>query len=147
MSRVERLEPVFVDEVPRDIEPGKLYLSIAYTTAIHLCCCGCGSEVVTPLHPARWSVTYDGETVSLSPSVGSWALPCRSHYVIRRNKVRWARQWSNERIEAGRERDRRALSAHFQRDVEPDPGAADAAPANARGPLRRLLSRLRRGTE
>ena len=144
MSRVDRLEPVFVDEVPREIEPGKLYISVAYTTAIHLCCCGCGSEVVTPLHPARWSVTYDGATVSLSPSVGSWALPCRSHYVIRRNQVRWASPWSKEKIEAGRKRDRRAVTGYFERDVEPSPEGPHVAPANAPGLLRRLLSRLRR---
>jgi Family of unknown function (DUF6527) len=113
MSRVSEFEPVFVDEIPRDLAPGKLYVSIKYTTVTHLCACGCGNEVVTPLHPARWALTYDGERVSLWPSVGSWNLPCRSHYVIEHNKAQWAEPWSDSRISAGRRRDRAAIAAHF----------------------------------
>ena len=63
MSRIDRLEPEFVEEIPRELEAGKLYVSIPYTTATHLCCCGCGSEVVNAPHPAQWSLTYDGDTV------------------------------------------------------------------------------------
>jgi hypothetical protein len=42
--------------------------------------CGCGKKVVLPLHPTHGKLTYDGETVSLSPSVGNWSFPCESHY-------------------------------------------------------------------
>jgi hypothetical protein len=94
MRRIDHLEPEFVEEIPRTLELGRLYISIPYRTVTHLCCCGCGSEVVTSLHPRRWALTFDGETVSLSPSVGNWSLPCRSHYVITRNRVRWAESWS-----------------------------------------------------
>jgi hypothetical protein len=113
MSRVSEFEPVFVDEIPRALEPGKLYISIEYTIVTHLCACGCGNEVVTPLHPARWALTYDGERVSIWPSVGSWNLPCRSHYVIKHNKAQWAEPWSDDRISAVRRRDRAAIEAHF----------------------------------
>ena len=116
MSRVREFEPVFIEEIPHELEPDKLYISIEYTIVTHLCACGCGSEVVTPLHPARWALTFDGERVSLWPSVGSWNLPCRSHYVIKHSKVQWARPWSDESIGAGRRRDRAALEAYF------DPG-------------------------
>jgi hypothetical protein len=51
---------------------------------------------------------YDGETVSLDPSVGNWSLPCRSHYWIRRGAVRWAPAWTDEEIEENREGDRAA---------------------------------------
>lgn len=118
MSRVSEFEPVFVEEIPRDLERSKLYISIDYTTVTHLCACGCDSEVVTPLHPARWALTYDGERVSLWPSVGSWNLLCRSHYVIKHNKVQWARPWSDERISASRRRDRAALEAYFGPEEE-----------------------------
>lgn len=118
MSRVAEFEPVFVEAIPRDLEPGKLYIAVEYTTATHLCACGCESEVVTPLHPARWALTYDGERVSLWPSVGSWNLPCRSHYVIKHNKVQWAPRWSDERICAGRRRDQAALEAYFDPEEE-----------------------------
>jgi hypothetical protein len=83
----KRLEPQFVEFVPESLEPGTLYVSMVYGTASHLCCCGCGLKVVTPLTPTDWCLWFDGDTVSLSPSVGNWDQPCRSHYVIERNKV------------------------------------------------------------
>jgi hypothetical protein len=33
---------------------------------------------------------FDGRSVSLTPSIGSWSLPCHSHYFLTRGKVRWA---------------------------------------------------------
>ena len=53
-------------------------MSIPYATAVHLCACGCGNKVVTPFSPAEWQLTYDGDTVSLSPSIGNWQFPCKS---------------------------------------------------------------------
>lgn len=99
MTRVSVLEPVFVTTVPRELEPGRLYISMEYGTVVHSCCCGCGSEVVTPLTPTDWSLTFDGEHISLWPSVGSWNLPCQSHYVIRKNRVVTAAPWSQKQIE------------------------------------------------
>jgi len=43
-----------------------------------------------PLGPTDWKLTFDGESVSLYPSVGNWNFPCQSHYWIQENKVRWA---------------------------------------------------------
>jgi hypothetical protein len=74
----------FVDLIPDALEDGVLYVSVQYATALHLCCCGCGSEVVTPLSPTDWSLTFDGDTVSLRPSIGNYSFPCRSHYFITR---------------------------------------------------------------
>ena len=87
MIRYRQLEHRFVDDIPEPFDSGVLYVSIRYATAVHLCCCGCGREVVTPFSPAQWHLTFDGETVSLHPSIGSWNLPCRSHYVIRNGRV------------------------------------------------------------
>ncbi|MFB7170653.1 DUF6527 family protein [Streptomyces sp. NPDC056254] len=92
------------------MDPGVLYVSILYRTCGHLCCCGCGHEVVTPLSPAQWALTYDGESVSLTPSIGNWALPCRAHYWIRDGHVHWSRRYSAEEIDQNRERDRRLLN-------------------------------------
>jgi hypothetical protein len=111
VTRIDRLEPAFVETIPRDLEPGKLYVSIPYTTVVHLCPCGCGSEVVTSLHPARFSLTYDGDTISLDPSVGSSGLACRSHYFIRNSRVRWCDALSDEEVAGARARDRRDLEA------------------------------------
>ena len=80
----------FVSEIPRHIEPATVYVSIEYTTAVHLCACGCGNEVVTPLSPRDWNLTFNGDTVSLAPSIGNWGLNCRAHYWIRDDTVVWA---------------------------------------------------------
>jgi hypothetical protein len=114
--KVDAITPEFVDHVPDEKQYGVLYISMRFATAIHLCCCGCGNPVVTPLSPADWRMTFDGETVSLQPSIGNWAFPCQSHYWITENKVRWAPRWSARQIEAGRARDRIALERHFNAD-------------------------------
>ena len=44
---------------------------------------------VTPLDPDEWQLSFDGETVSLYPSIGNYRFPCHSHYFITKNKVRW----------------------------------------------------------
>ena len=64
-------------------------MSLRYRTVAHLCACGCGVEVNTPLHPTGWAITYDGVNVSLRPSVGNWSEDCGSHYIIDKNRVRW----------------------------------------------------------
>ncbi|MFB7085771.1 DUF6527 family protein [Streptomyces sp. NPDC056296] len=92
------------------MDAGVLYISVPYRTCGHLCCCGCGQEVVTPLSPAQWSFTYDGESVSLTPSIGNWSLPCQSHYWIRDGRVRWSRRYSPAEIDRNRDRDRRLLA-------------------------------------
>jgi integrase len=111
--KVDSLRPEFVEFMPADLQEGVLYISIPYGTVIHLCCSGCGQKVVTPLRPTDWSLIYDGEAVSLSPSIGNWGFDCQSHYWIKRNRVVPAPRWSRERIEAGRGRDRSAKERFF----------------------------------
>jgi hypothetical protein len=101
--------PEFVETFPTDLREGVLYVSVPYSTAAHLCCCGCGQEVITPLSRAQWVLTFDGQ-VSLRPSIGNWALPCRSHYFISDGKVRWARAYSAAEIKSNRELDRLHLT-------------------------------------
>ncbi|MFP2959184.1 DUF6527 family protein [Myxococcus sp. 1LA] len=111
--RYSRLEHRFVQYMPERMNPGLLYVSMEYGTISHLCCCGCGEEVVTPLTPTDWRMTYDGQTISLWPSVGNWSMACRSHYVIERGRVIEAGPWSDERIAAERRRDRNAKARYF----------------------------------
>ena len=113
MIRCERLEHRFVANIPNLVEPGVLYVSIEYATAIHLCCCGCGEEVVTPLTPTDWKLTFDGESVSLWPSIGNWNFKCRSHYFIEHNRVITARPWSDKRVARARDMDKRAKGLYF----------------------------------
>jgi hypothetical protein len=84
MSRAAALAPPLGGGDARGTRTGVLYVSPGYATVTHLCCCGCGAEVVTPLSPTDWKLTFDGVAISLSPSVGNWSLPCRSHYFIDR---------------------------------------------------------------
>lgn len=83
----------FVEYIPEVIEEGILYVSIPFCTAIHKCLCGCGNEVVTPISKKGWKLSFDGESVSLNPSIGSWNLKCKSHYFITNNNIRWASSW------------------------------------------------------
>lgn len=109
------LEHRFVKHVPETLEPGVLYVSFEFGSVVHACCCGCGEEVVTPLTPTDWKIIFDGETISLRPSVGSWTLPCRSHYVIDRNQVIIAGPWNDEQVEAGRKRDQLARAKFYNK--------------------------------
>ena len=120
------IQPEFVEAIPRELEEGVLYISIPFATAVHNCCCGCGNRVVTPLTPFKWKLSYDGEVVWLSPSIGNWSFPCQSHYWIKRNRIQWDDQWSADEIAAGRKRDLRAQQQHFA------PLPALLAPADTR---------------
>lgn len=105
----------FVDKIPDILEDKVLYVSMEYETVIHKCACGCGSEVVTPLSPADWSLMFNGETISLEPSIGNWSLDCKSHYWITKNKVKWSYKWSNDEIEKVKASDLEAKKEHFEK--------------------------------
>lgn len=111
-----RLSCKFVSVIPEKLEEKTLYIAIDYATAVHKCCCGCGKEVVTPLSPSDWKLIYDGVSVSLNPSIGNWSFDCKSHYWIERNKVRWAVQWTDEQIAAGRSLDQRAKARYYRQE-------------------------------
>lgn len=84
------LKPVFVETIPRlpEMEAGTLYVSMRFATLSHLCPCGCGRLVDVTLDPATRSLTYDGEYLTLRPSIGV-KFPCESHYSIIRNTIKW----------------------------------------------------------
>ena len=103
--RSDRLIPVFVETMPDTLENGVLYVSMQYAMTIHRCACGCGHEVVAPLAPTSWIMTFDGVNISLEPSIGNWSFPCRSHYWVRRGRIRWAGVMSQNEINEGRRRD------------------------------------------
>lgn len=104
----------FVEMIPQNLDEGKLYISIPYATAVHKCACGCGSEVVTPFSPTDWELSFNGETVSLDPSIGSWNLACQSHYWIRNNNVEWARQWTRKEVDSARTRERVEKKTYYE---------------------------------
>jgi hypothetical protein len=92
--KTKTLTPRFVESIPDVIDDGVLYVSMGFASAMHRCACGCGEEVVTPLSPTGWQLYFDGENVSLKPSIGNWGFRCRSHYWIRAGKIRWSNSMS-----------------------------------------------------
>ncbi|MCF8276996.1 MAG: hypothetical protein K9J17_09690 [Flavobacteriales bacterium] len=114
---MQQLKHKFCESIPENLTQGVVYVSVTYGTAIHLCCCGCGSEVVTPITPTDWKLSFDGETISLSPSIGNWSLPCQSHYWIKDNQVEWSGQWSRKRVDASNRIDRVAKEEYYRKDV------------------------------
>lgn len=149
MMRYTCLEHQFVQHIPDTINPGVLFISMEYGTAAHSCCCGCGEEVVTPFTPTDWQMTFDGETVSLHPSIGNWSLACRSHYVIKRGRVIEAGQWTDEQVEAERRRDRAAKARYYgtaaSHDDVTDPATQPSADPVPSGFWQRLWRWVRGG--
>ncbi|HEY5211601.1 MAG TPA: DUF6527 family protein [Acidobacteriaceae bacterium] len=113
MKTITALAHEFVELIPDRLEDGKIYISIPYATVAHRCCCGCGNEVVTPLSPTDWKLIFDGQTISLDPSIGNWSFPCQSHYWIKKNNVKWDQQWSNVKVAAGRAHDQAVKQDYF----------------------------------
>lgn len=89
MGRIDEIEPVYVDFVPRaeELEPGKIYISDAQKLATHLCACGCGAVAATPIRDGFWWHMKDaGGKLILRPSV---CMPCGSCYNITHNRIEW----------------------------------------------------------
>jgi hypothetical protein len=121
------LKHEFVEFIPDELEQGTIYVSIRFATASHLCLCGCGNKVVTPIRPTDWTLIFDGKTISLDPSIGNWSFSCRSHYWIRNNRVKWAPKWSREQVEHGRLHDGYSKQSYFGA-VEPPTEDSTAKP-------------------
>jgi len=110
-----KLSHEFVKSIPEKLDDGVVYVSIDYSTAIHRCCCGCGNEVVTPLSPTDWEVTFNGESISLYPSIGNWNFACQSHYWITDNKVEWAPKWTRKEIADGVKEDEHSKRMYYEK--------------------------------
>lgn len=103
----------FVGVIPKEPDEGVLYVSIEHAVAVHRCACGCGRKVVTPLAPIHWRLIFDGRSVSLSPSIGNHAFPCKSHYWLENGRVRWSYEMSPHEVEAVRAQDKRQRAAFY----------------------------------
>lgn len=68
-----------------EMEPGVVYVALAYATTNHLCACGCGCETVVPLNGTGWSFIEDGDGPTIRPSILNQS--CRAHYYITKGKV------------------------------------------------------------
>jgi hypothetical protein len=108
-----RIELQRVQYMPGQLKPGVLYVSEEFGAAAHLCACGCGSKIRTPLGPTEWVFEETDAGPTLHPSIGNWQRPCKSHYWIERGEILWAGQWTLEQIEAGRRREEARSRAYY----------------------------------
>jgi hypothetical protein len=138
------LKHEFVQFIPDELEQGTVYVSTRFATASHLCLCGCGNKVVTPIRPTDWILIFDGKTISLQPSIGNWSFPCQSHYWITNNRIKWAAKWSKEQIERGRTDDTHMKQRYFSgRGGITDNNVAANMPAKAEKSLGSFWRKLK----
>src|SRR5688572_30099253 len=127
MQKLTKIRLARVEYIPKDPQPGILYVADEFDAAVHLCACGCGLKVSTPLGPTEWTLEEAARGPSLRPSIGNWQLPCRSHYWISGGKVVWAESWTTAQVEAGRHAEEERRRLHY-----------DALDRKRGGVLRRL---------
>ena len=109
-SRVSELRPLFVECFPDEFESGILYVSMKYAICGHLCVCGCGEKVITPLSPKQWKIAYNGEDVTLYPSIGNYAFACQSHYFLTNGNIIWV---GERDVEKGKRKKKGLLAKLF----------------------------------
>ena len=112
---MDKIKLLHVQFLPRELEPEILYVSKEYGVAGHLCPCGCGNKIITPLDPTEWSFSEKNNKPTLYPSIGNWQLPCRSHYWIRNGKIEWSYQWTEDEIEEGRQLEDKQRKAYYDK--------------------------------
>jgi hypothetical protein len=105
--------------MPDSLEPGVLYVSEQFRTAQHLCACGCGAKIRTPLGPTEWSFKDTKNGPTLFPSVGNWQQACQSHYLIEAGRVIWAPKWTPEQIVAGRKQEESRRRSYYDTRYPP----------------------------
>jgi len=94
-------------------------------------------KVVTPIRPTGWRLTYNGDWVSLSPSIATGVSLAARIIGFGRTKAIPAGMMATDEIEAGRERDA-ASSGNTSRRRAPPP-RPEAAPAPRVGFWRRFV--------
>ncbi len=88
--KIKKYRIEFVDRIPKELKDGILYACIDCNVIVHKCACGCGEKTVTPIDKEYgWKMTYDGQSITLIPSIGNFNIPCQSHYYITENRVEW----------------------------------------------------------
>lgn len=94
MKTIKQVEctPELVEFIPEksDMKPNVIYISEQYKASCHLCLCGCGELIALNIDPVTgWIITTYGDPlkVTVSPSIGNYQLPCKSHYIITKNKA------------------------------------------------------------
>lgn len=109
-----KIELQRVHYMPKELKPGVLYVSEEFGTGAHLCPCGCGTKIRTPLGPAWWTFEETKSGPTLFPSVGNWQEACQSHYWIYQGEIKWASKWTPEEISQGRFEETERRYAYYE---------------------------------
>ncbi|MBC7946280.1 MAG: hypothetical protein H7Y42_00260 [Chitinophagaceae bacterium] len=110
---LKKIELQRVHYMPKELKLGVLYVSEEFGAAAHLCACGCGSKIRTPLGPTEWTLEETSRGPTLHPSVGNWQQTCQSHYVIRQGEIIWAGKWTAAQVAAGRRNEEERRKAYY----------------------------------
>ena len=110
---INRIILLKVKYIPKDFELGKLYFSKKYGVAGHLCPCGCGNRIITPIDETEWSITIKKGRPTLYPSIGNWQLSCKSHYWITNGEIKWSYKWTDEQIMAGQQAEEERKKSYY----------------------------------
>jgi hypothetical protein len=110
---ITKIKLLKVDYMPAELQSGILYVAEQFGAAAHLCACGCGTKIRTPLGPTEWSLKETSEGPSLYPSIGNWQIKCQSHYWIREGGIKWSDKWTEDEIAAGRVRESRRREMYY----------------------------------
>lgn len=75
----------------KEMKENVIYASIEYGCSQHKCLCGCGEIATMSLKPTwedGWDlITNSKDVYSFTPSIGNYNFPCKSHYIITKNKA------------------------------------------------------------
>lgn len=135
------VEHTYVRSIPEQLASNTLYVSRKYGLVVHLCMCGCGTKVVTPLGPAEWSLREHAGKITLRPSIANTAQTCRSHYLISSSEVSWLPRLANRQQHRARVQDERDLDADIK---SPRPWWSRWWPSSIPRGLRSRVGTLRR---
>ena len=123
MPKIATIRLDRVHYMPKILEPGVLYFSEEFDSALHLCACGCGAKISTPIGAVEWTIEESDNGPTLFPSIGNWQQPCNSHYWIRDGQIIWSHQWTHEQIAAGRRMEESRRSVYYDSNEEKPAGA------------------------
>ena len=95
--KTNKFKVEFVDKIPSNLKDGILYVCISCNVIVHRCACGWGERTVTPIDKKYgWVMKYDGQAITLRPSIGNFSIACRSHYYITDNNVEWLERYQQK---------------------------------------------------
>jgi len=105
-----------VERIPANLENRVVYHSEEFELAGFVCPCGCGHRI-TLLVPDSHQVWSQNGLATISPSVGVFDAPCKSHFFIRAGAVDWLSAFSAAQAASIMEAQ---IARHAAKDVKPN---------------------------